>query len=241
MHKKIFFDTIRKEINLTTQNVFGFEKVLNYALLRGTPVNDLAYALATAFWETGQTMTPVVEANWLSENWRKKNLRYYPWHGRGLIQTTWDYNYQKMGKELGVNLMKNPDLLLEWEYSLPALFVGMEKGLYTGKSFDDYIDDIDEDDTEDLREYTNARRIVNGTDKAVTIGKLALLFEKALKASGYKSKIVFLDPRKPVQPIPDNPGVILPKKKETAVDPLPEAPMSIWQAILQVFLALWRK
>ena len=37
--------------------------------------NQLAYLLATAFWETARTMQPVVEAFWLSEAWRKKNLR----------------------------------------------------------------------------------------------------------------------------------------------------------------------
>ena len=41
--------------------------------------NQLAYLLATAFWETARTMQPVDEAFWLSEAWRKKNLRY----GRG--------------------------------------------------------------------------------------------------------------------------------------------------------------
>ena len=37
--------------------------------------NQAAYILATAYWETARTMHPVVEAYWLSEEWRKKNLR----------------------------------------------------------------------------------------------------------------------------------------------------------------------
>ena len=186
LDRKVFYDTLRPKINLTTSNVSGMNKVLGYAEERGTPTNDLAYILATAWWETGQTMQPVREAFWLSESWRKKNLRYYPYYGRGLVQTTWIANYTTMSKVVGVDLVDKPDLLLKWEYALPALFVGMEKGLYTSKKLDSYIDDKDESDSEDLREYTNARRIVNGTDKAATIGKLALTFERALRSGGYK-------------------------------------------------------
>lgn len=185
LDRKAFYDSLRSKVNLTMQNVSGMEKVLDYAEGRGTQVNKLAYILATAWWESAQTMWPVREAFWLSEDWRKNNLRYWPWYGRGLIQTTWKTNYERMGKEIGVDLTADPNMLLQWEFALPALFIGMEKGLYTGKDLDDYIDDKDEADSEDLREYRNARRIVNGTDKASTIAALALNFEKALKAGGY--------------------------------------------------------
>lgn len=186
LNKEKFYSSIRKKVNLTMQNVAGMEKVLDYGLQRDLPIDRFSYVIATGWWETAQTMHPVKEAYWLSESWRKKNLRYYPWYGRGLIQTTWEDNYKRMGKAIGVDLTKNPDLLLEWEYSLPALFVGMEQGLYTGKKLADYIDGVDESDAEDTREYTNARRIVNLMDKANTIAKLALTFEKGLKAGGYK-------------------------------------------------------
>lgn len=206
MNRKAFYDAIRGSINLTTENVSGFEKVLPYMEARATPINDGAYALATGFWETAQTMQPVKEAYWLSESWRRKNLRYFPWYGRGLIQTTWEDNYRRMGQEIGVDLIANPDLLLQWDYALPAMFVGMEKGLYTGKSFDDYIDDLDESDEEDLREYVAARRIVNGTDKAQAIGKLALTFERGLKAAGYAPAPVTIPAPRPVPapPVNDN-------------------------------------
>lgn len=189
MNRAAFYDSLRPHVNLTTQNVFGTEKMLDYAVARGTPLNRLAYILATAWWETAQTMTPVVEAYWMSEAWRRQNLRYYPWHGRGLVQTTWEDNYRKMSPEVGADLIKNPNLLLEWRYALPALFIGMEKGLYTGAGLDDHIDLIDEPDADDLREYMNARRVVNGTDKAATIANLALRFENALKAGGYAGAV----------------------------------------------------
>jgi len=185
LDKKIFFDSIRPHINLTTQNVVGFEKILDYGEKRQTPLNQFAYVLPTSFWESGQTMHPVKEAFWLSEEWRRNNLRYYPWYGRGLVQTTWERNYAVLTERIRVDFLTDPDLLLEWEYALPALFIGMEEGLYTGKSLDDYIDDLDEPDDEDLREFVNARRIVNGTDRQFEIGRLALVFEHGLRAAGY--------------------------------------------------------
>ena len=53
------------------------------------PTAWCAYGLATAWWETNKTMQPVREAYWLSEAWRKPNLRYYPHYGRGYVQLTW--------------------------------------------------------------------------------------------------------------------------------------------------------
>lgn len=186
MNRRKFYDSLRRSgLNLTTQNVFGMEKVLDYAEEHQTPREFLKYILPTAWWESAGTMHPVKEAYWLSEDWRKKHLRYYPWYGRGLIQTTWEDNYIAMWKELGLEGPVNPDAFLEWDVALPALFVGMQKGMYTGRDLDDYIDLIDEGDDEDAREMRAARRIVNGTDKASEIAKLGLKFEKALKAGGY--------------------------------------------------------
>ncbi len=159
MDKAKFFNNIRPHVNLTTQNVIGMDKVLDYALKRGTALGSLSYIIATDWWETAQTMHPVKEAYWMSEEWRRRNLRYFPWYGRGLIQTTWEENYKRIAVAMGLpadTFLKNPDLLLTFEYALPALFVGMEMGIYTGKDLGDYIDDVDESDAEDLREWKAA-------------------------------------------------------------------------------------
>ena len=44
---------------------------------------QVAYVLATVEWETAKTFKPVREAYWLknAEEWRKKNLSYYPFYG----------------------------------------------------------------------------------------------------------------------------------------------------------------
>lgn len=161
------------------------EKVLDYAEEHKVSASKLPYILSTAWWESAATMHPVKEAYWMSEDWRKRNLRYFPWYGRGLIQTTWEKNYKKIGDAIGMDLIAIPDLLLDWPAALKALFIGMEQGLYTGKDLDDFIDDVDESDSEDLREMVNARRIVNGTDKALTIAKNGITFERALKKGKY--------------------------------------------------------
>lgn len=178
-----FYRTLRAQVgSLTQQQVDGINAVLDEWEARGwTNVNQLAYMLATAWWETNKTMAPVREAYWMSEDWRRRNLRYWPYYGRGLVQLTWPFNYQKAGEVYGVNLLDNPDLALDPDLAVRIMFDGMEQGWFTGKSLDDYIDEIDEPDSEDLREYKEARRIINGTDKAATIADLALKFERSLR------------------------------------------------------------
>lgn len=210
MNKNKFYDAIRPHVNLTTQNVIGMDKVLDYIESKEENLQQAAYIIATAWWETGQTMMPVREAYWKDEAWRKRNFRYYPYYGRGYIQLTWDYNYKKASDYFEQDFIKNPDLVMQPEYALPILFVGMNEGWFTGKKLDNYIDNDDENDSEELREYKNARRIVNGTDKAETIAKLALVFEKGLKEGGYGLKAT----EKPKESVPVIPSTPIPEKPQ---------------------------
>lgn len=230
LNKEIFFDKIRDYIPLTNQNVEGFDRVLDYADTQPMNLQELAYVLATAYHESANTMHPVKEAYWLSEDWRRQHLHYYPWYGRGLIQVTWEENYKKMGDRIGVNLLADPDALLTWDVSLPSLFVGMREGLYTGKDLDDAIDDIDESDDEDYKEYKAARKIVNGTDKADTIAKLAIRFEMGLKAAGWTQGVA-----PPDMPEPPTPPPSVPAEKPAGV---PWATYLFWAIVLGVMLAV---
>lgn len=134
---------------------------------------QIAYILATAYWETAKTMKPVREAFWLSEQWRKDNLRYYPFYGRGYVQITWRENYEKAGRKLGRNLVDNHDAVMEPEVASEILVRGCMEGWFTGKSIPDYIDDEHVD-------FWNARRVVNGTDRADEIARLAKDYNDAL-------------------------------------------------------------
>ena len=60
-----------------------------------TNKNQIKYIIATVQHETNNTFKPIKEAYWLSEGWRKRNLRYYPYYGRGYVQITWRENYEK--------------------------------------------------------------------------------------------------------------------------------------------------
>lgn len=140
--------------------------------------NQCAYVLATSYWETARTMKPVIEAYWLSEDWRRKNLRYYPWHGRGFVQITWEANYKKAAKELGIPFDKNPALALDPVNAAKIAVTGMREGWFTDKRLSDYI-------TLKASDFKGARKIINGTDKAAEIAKIAQEYDDALKAEGY--------------------------------------------------------
>lgn len=163
-------------------------KIIDVLRIRQHSVNSAAYILATAYWETAKTMEPVKEAFYLkgkAEAYRKK-LRYYPWYGRGFVQLTWKENYVKAGKRLGLDFIKKPDLVMDPDIAARILVIGMEEGWFTGKDVDDYIDDLDESDDEDYKEYLQARRVVNGTDRQKEIAKLAIEYERILKEDGYE-------------------------------------------------------
>lgn len=137
--------------------------------------NQAAYVLATSYHETAHTMKPVIEAYWLSEEWRKKNLRYYPWYGRGFVQITWEANYKRAEKELGAAFTKDPNLALRADLAAKIAVIGMIEGWFTGKKLSDYM-------TLQKSDFVGARRIINGTDKAAIIAGYASEYDNDLKA-----------------------------------------------------------
>lgn len=145
----------------------------------------LAYMLATAFWETNQTVQPVREAYHLNppgphqndatgraEAYRK-TLRYYPFYGRGLVQLTWEDNYQKMSDVVGRDLVKNPDDAMIPEVAALIMFYGMEHGTFTGLSLRYFFNGSYDDPV-------GARKIINGTDKDDEIAAIHRAFLGAL-------------------------------------------------------------
>lgn len=202
--------------------------------------NQAAYVLATARWETARTMRPVVEAYWKSESWRAANLRYYPWHGRGYVQLTWEANYRKAARRLGVPLDRDPSLALEPEIAARVLVTGMREGWFTGKALSDYI-------TLRRSGFRNARRIVNGLDRASDIASLARAYDKALLAEGYGVEGEAPPPSDPVEPVAEDPQPPAmpapPDVPATASGPVPpgldkrlEKSKTVWSAALS-FLA----
>jgi putative chitinase len=183
--RKVFFDLARAKFfngSFAQAQVDGFVAILDEWDRRGlTDLRWLAYMLATTYWETNQTMQPVREAYWLSEKWRKANLRYYPFYGRGFVQLTWEENYRKMGQFLGLDLVNNPDLAMDLRAATLILFEGMLRaetgvGDFTHRSLEEFFSDTRED-------WLNARRIINGTDKAQEIAAAGEAFYAVLLKS----------------------------------------------------------
>jgi len=142
------------------------------------PLTDLAYCLATVYHETAKTMQPI-------EEYGKGSKRKYGipdrvtkkvYYGRGFVQLTWKRNYELASKKLSVDLVNKPELALDLSIASKILFMGMRDGWFTGKALKDYCHLNPPD-------YYNARRIINGTDKAGLISNYATIFLNALKKS----------------------------------------------------------
>lgn len=188
-----FFASVRKSFGpLTEPQVQGFQALLQAFGVAQWPLAWAAYGLSTAWHETAAQMQPVREAYWLSEDWRKANLRYYPWYGRGYAQLTWrgddklpHYGYARADIELGLagTLLTDPDLALKPDIAARIMVHGMEEGWFSGRALKDYLPQTGPASN---AAYVLARHIINGTDKADVIAKEALQFEAALIKGGWR-------------------------------------------------------
>lgn len=149
--------------------------IIDECKAQGLLRNQAAYVLATAYHESDHLVKPINEAG--SERYLHSK-RYWPYIGRGYVQLTWEKNYKFASAKLGVDFVSNPDLLLQPEYAKKILVTGMKEGWFTGKKLSDYIDLSHSD-------YVDARRIINGTDKALMIAAYARQYEDLLLKAGY--------------------------------------------------------
>jgi predicted chitinase len=176
-NRQQFFTFVREEMTsggiLRQSQVDGFIFLLSQMEVSQIEKHQQAYMLATVWHETGREMQPVRESPRQTDEWRKRNLRYFPYYGRGYVQITWRDNYTKFGDRLGIDLVGDPDLALQPEISWQILHDGMVHGLFTGMGLGRYINN-------EKIDYTNARRIINGNDKASVIAGYANQFWKAL-------------------------------------------------------------
>ena len=196
-----FFAGVRATFGPLTQGqVDGFNAVLK--ALAGWPVSWQAYALATAWHETAKTMQPIKERGGEAyfkrmydiEGARPAKARELgnltpgdgaKFPGMGFVQSTGRANARRATVELrkrGIlgpadDLEATPHLLMRPDIAAAVLRLGMEEGWFTGKKLVDYL-------PRDRQggDYVNARRIINGTDKAAEIAAHAVKFEKALRS-----------------------------------------------------------
>ena len=111
----------------------------------------------------------------------------YLYLGRGYSQITGKENYTKFGKLLKLDLVNNPDLVLQPEIGAQILILGIRDGLFTGKKLSDYTSfnkaraTVNPDSTrkaangltigQNVENYTNKFKeaLSNGIDKTTSV------------------------------------------------------------------------
>lgn len=182
INRKFFFDNTRSTLfngRFTQNQVNGISAILNEWEERYSKKDDrwLAYMLATTHHETDKTMQPIEEygkgrQKKYGQKQKMNGQAYYNtdqiFYGRGFVQLTWYENYEKAGKKLGVGdaFLHNASLVMQLTNATKILFLGMIEGWFTGKKLSDYF-------SNEKEQWLNARRIINGTDKAALIADIA--------------------------------------------------------------------
>ena len=202
-----FYNSLRKTKIIgpviTQSEVDGCEAILLACM--GWPVSWTAYALATAYHETAHTMQPIVErgvGDTDGDGWDEWFDKYdvgrkaielgntpaadgdgHRYRGRGYVQLTGLANYRRAQDKLGLPFVSDPDLALKPDAAAAIMRRGMEEGWFTGKALSAYLQS-----PATQAQFKNARRVINGTDKADLIASYAITFQDALLAGGYAAK-----------------------------------------------------
>ena len=213
MNKKVFYDYIRASLfggKLSGSEVKGIEGILSAMDKVGDgDLDTLAYALATAYHETGTRMIPVREGfaitdagarravnNLATKRGPKSAVALYAkptgpyghvYYGRGHVQLTWMENYQESSADAGVDLVNNPDAMLDPEISARVLIRGIMDGRWNGQGRAFYHYEGEDNFLSDS-EAVEARRLVNVKDKATLIAGYHRKFYNALNIAGWSPK-----------------------------------------------------
>lgn len=178
-----FFNAVRPMFGgkITRDQVAGCQVIREAS--EGLPISHRAYLLATAFLETARTMQPITEygpvsyfnkyepgtriGNVLGNTRKGDGYRY---RGHGYVQLTGRDNFERASRKLNVDLVSKPSLALRPDIAARILVMGCSEGWFTGKKLSDYLPG----------DYKQARRVVNGLDRATAIASYARIFERAL-------------------------------------------------------------
>jgi putative chitinase len=207
-----FYDWLRGNDMLgptiSTSEYSGCDAILKACALAQSPLAFTADTLATAYLETAHTMQPVKEYGGTAyyrrmydiEGQRPNKARELgnltpgdgaKYAGRGYPQMTGKTNYARADKRLhelgilkpGENLVDNPDLAMRPDVAAAIMIYGMHEGWFTGKKLADYLP---AQGPANHAAFKQARRIINGQDRADDIARYALNFQTALQAGGWR-------------------------------------------------------
>lgn len=199
--RRAFFAACRYGVmgpRLDPEEVSGAEVILD--AMDGCPISWTAYALATAWHETAHTMQPIPERggnNYFHRMYDIKGARPdlarqmgnttpgdgVLYRGRGYVQLTWKDNYKKAARRTGQALITKPDLAMRPDIAASIMRSGMEEGWFTGKAFAHFLPRTGPASN---RQFFDARRIINGRDKAELVAGYADQFQEALHDGGWQ-------------------------------------------------------
>jgi predicted chitinase len=139
---------------------------------------QIAYILATATHESGAGAHMEEFASGRAYEGRRSLGNSQPgdgvrFKGRGYVQLTGRRNYTDWSRRLGMDLVSNPRAVESPEVAAKILVGGMMQGTFTGRGLGSYINGSRTD-------FANARRTVNGTDRAGHIAGIAQRIMMAL-------------------------------------------------------------
>ncbi len=197
---RLFFDSVKAGIlgpTLSTGEVEGCNAILE--AFEGFPIADVAYALGTAYHETASSMMPIKEYGGPSYFFRMYDINgarphiarqlgninpgdgaKYP--GMGYPQCTGRKNYTLAAKVFGIPFVENPGLMMQPENAAKVMAHFMKNGLFTGKKLADYLP---RSGPATLSQFTPARRVINGMDRASKVAGHAMAFQPALQVGGW--------------------------------------------------------
>ena len=260
MNRQKFFEAVRAKPfggTLNPSQVNGMNDLLDVWDRSGfTDLMWLAYILGGVFHEVGRRMVPVREgfavtdagaraavaklykAGRISRNYAAPNAAGVSFYGRGRIQNTFEANYKKLEKRFGHPFTTKPDLLLDSKIDAEVTIYGHAEGIWTGKKLGDYFN-------ANKADWKQARRIVNGLDKADLIAGYAKAFHAALLRADDGTIQAVRPP--PDIPAPE-PPVAAPQRPvqrpvetvDDEADPIRETPVlrpaTGWAALLQAIV-----
>jgi hypothetical protein len=187
INRQFFFDHARVYLfggALRQPQIDGLTSILDEWEENWAKKDDrwLAYMLATTHHETDRSMRPVEEYGKGRGRQYGKRIKMSGeayddtdsiFYGRGYVQLTWYENYERAGDELGLDLLDEPELALQPEIASAIMFLGMSQGWFTGKRLSQYFGP-------DVEKWEEARRIINGRDKASLIAGYARQYYAAI-------------------------------------------------------------
>lgn len=161
---KLYLDSFKKSFGeLNQAQAQSIAQIISSFLIYGDrDFRKLSYILATAWHESKLALVKEKRGAPGSDLYQRQEA-YWPsgYYGRGFVQLTHKTNYEKLGKFLNIDLVKNPDLALDRRYAADIINIGMMEGLFTGLNLARFINTG--------ADYINARKVVNGLDRAELI------------------------------------------------------------------------